>query len=185
MANSLARMPQAEEWASRICRQLEKTVESIIEVGRLLTKAKRALPHGEWGRLFTQRLIPFSRVTAFRLMAIAEHPLLSNVTHGQHLPPSWRTLYELTLAEPTSLETALKDGVIHPDMTRRELQKLLPPGKRRDKPSTIGGRTPGDRLYARVARLISDEFDKFSSEDRALFIDLIGQLLEDLKGVPS
>ncbi len=29
-------------------------------------------------------------------MAIAQHPILSKVAHGQHLPPSWGTLYELT-----------------------------------------------------------------------------------------
>ena len=30
------------------------------------------------------------------LMAIAEHPAISNTNHGSYLPPSWGTLYELT-----------------------------------------------------------------------------------------
>jgi hypothetical protein len=43
-----------------------------------------------------ERELPFSRQTAFRLMSIAGGSRLTNVAHGQHLPPSWRTLYELT-----------------------------------------------------------------------------------------
>jgi hypothetical protein len=29
-------------------------------------------------------------------MVIAQHRVLANANHGSHLPPSWRTLYELT-----------------------------------------------------------------------------------------
>jgi hypothetical protein len=47
-------------------------------------------------------------------MAIAKHPILSNVYRGKHLPPSWRTLYELTLIPDDILEAAMKDGRIHP-----------------------------------------------------------------------
>jgi hypothetical protein len=35
--------------------------------------------------------------TAERLMAIADNQVISNADHGRYLPPSWRTLYELTL----------------------------------------------------------------------------------------
>ena len=90
----LARVPRAEQWADRICTQLGKSVEAIIEVGRLLVKAKADLAHGEWGRLFEDDLVPFGQRTADRLMAIARHPVLSNSTHVSNLPPSWGTLYE-------------------------------------------------------------------------------------------
>ncbi len=127
MKNNLAKLPRAEQWADRICVQLGESVESIIEVGRLLVKAKSDLAHGEWGRMFEDELVPFSRQTAFRLMAVAEHPQLSNVAHGQHLPPSWRTLYELTKVEPKRLTAAFKDGLITPDMPRKAVAALRPP----------------------------------------------------------
>lgn len=130
MKGKLTRLPRAEQWANQICAQLGKSVESIIDVGRLLLKAKADLVHGEWGRMFSDELVPFSRQTAFRLMAIAEHPQLSNVTHVQHLPPSWGSLYELTKVEPKRLSAAFKDGIITPDMQRRDVKALLPPTRR-------------------------------------------------------
>ena len=40
--------------------------------------------------------LPFSPQTARKLMAVANHPVLSNHAHVRVLPPSWGTLYELT-----------------------------------------------------------------------------------------
>jgi hypothetical protein len=34
--------------------------------------------------------------TAQRLMKITRHSILANGAHGHLLPPSWRTLYEMT-----------------------------------------------------------------------------------------
>ncbi len=50
--------------------------------------------------MFEDALVPFTIRTAQMLMAIAEHPQLSNSAHAQNLPPSWRTLYEFTKVEP-------------------------------------------------------------------------------------
>jgi hypothetical protein len=38
----------------------------------------------------------FDPRTARMLMTVAKHPIISNRNHGSVLPPSWRTLYELT-----------------------------------------------------------------------------------------
>lgn len=124
---SLAKQPRAEQWADRICAQLGKSVEAIIETGRLLVKAKTDLVHGEWGRLFADNLLPFSQQTANKFMAISENQLLSNPAHGRNLPATWTTLYELTKAEPTTLKNALRDGVITPDMPRSAVAELLAP----------------------------------------------------------
>jgi hypothetical protein len=117
-----------EQWADRICTQLGKSVEAIIDVGRLLIAAKADLPHGEWGRLFDERLVPFSQETARQLMTVASHPLLSNSNHGGNLPPSWRTLYELTRLPEATLQHAIADGLITPDMPRKAVQALLGDG---------------------------------------------------------
>jgi len=130
--SKLRRLPRAEQWADRICTQLGKSVESIIDVGRLLVKAKADLVHGEWLRMFNDSLVPFTISTAQRLMKIAAHPQLSNTAHVQHLPPSWGTLYELTKVEPTRLKNAFRDGVITPDMPRKAVQDLVVRDQRRD-----------------------------------------------------
>lgn len=179
----LTKPPRAEQWADRICTQLGKSVEAIIEVGRLLVKAKADLAHGEWGRLFADELVPFSINTAQRLMKIAEHPQLSNAAHVQHLPPNWGTLYELTKADRGKLKNALKDGAITPDMQRRDVKALLPPKKHKpaESPGEVGYRTPGSRLYAHIARLLSDDYDQLSVEDQAYVLDMLDQTLQELR----
>jgi hypothetical protein len=68
-----------------------------------------ALPHGEFEKMVADDL-QMSPRTAQRLMEIARHRIISNATHGSHLPPSWRTLYELTKVDDTVLKAAIKDG---------------------------------------------------------------------------
>jgi hypothetical protein len=102
----------AEQWADQIRQQLTASVEAILTAGQLLLDAKAALVHGEWCRM-CDGLLPFSRQTAFRLMAIAGHPVLSNVTYRHHLPPAWTTLYELTKFPPDLLQQLVTDGIIN------------------------------------------------------------------------
>jgi protein gp37 len=64
--------------------------------------------------------LPFKPSTAQRLMKIAADERLSNAAHGQFLPPSWRTLYELTKLPDDVFEAKLKSGEIHPEMQRKD-----------------------------------------------------------------
>ncbi len=191
MNGKLVKLPRAEQWAARISTQLGKTVESIIEVGRLLVKAKADLAHGEWGRLFDKELLPFSRETAFRLMKVSQHQILSNVTHAQHLPPRWDSLYELTKVEPKRLTAAFKDGTITPDMKRRDVKALLPHRPARDRrpaptsPITVGdddaARTPGSRLYFRITLMLSDELETLSLDEQREVLIMLEQAIGNLK----
>jgi hypothetical protein len=124
------------EWAQYINSFWDESLMAILHTGEVLSAAKQRLRHGEWQALFQSRQLRFSRETAFRLMKIAEHPVLSNVTHVQRLPCSWGTLYELTkLAEPQLL-TYLAQGVINPDTTRAQVVDLVMP------PRPLGPRGP-------------------------------------------
>lgn len=127
----VTKLPRAEEWADQISRQLAKSVESIIEVGRLLVKAKAKLDHGEWCRLFDEGLVPFGVRSAQMLMAVATNPQLSNTKHVSYLPPSWGTLYALTRVDDKRLSDAFRDGEITPAMPRKAVTALLPPKKTR------------------------------------------------------
>jgi hypothetical protein len=60
-------------------------------------------------------------------MAIAEHPVLSNRSHGNVLPAAWTTLYQLSLAPPEVVEGWIEDGTIHPKIERKQVIELLPP----------------------------------------------------------
>jgi hypothetical protein len=108
------------QWATRIWAVWQKSVDNIIETGRLLhaAKADPKMQHGEWGTMVESDL-PFNRHTAHKLMQIAGDKRLTNVSPGKHLPPSWTTLYELTRLDDDTLERKLRDGTIHPGMRRK------------------------------------------------------------------
>jgi hypothetical protein len=52
----------------------------------------------------TERMLRSSGANLY--LKTAAHPELSKAAHGQHLPASWRTLYELTKIEPYVLKSA-------------------------------------------------------------------------------
>lgn len=110
-------------WSGQITAAWNKSRENVIEVGRLLIKAKEALPHGLFIRLIEGEL-PFGDRTAQRLMAIAGDQRLANPTHASHLPQSWMTLYELTKLDDAALADGIERAVIRPDMERKDLAEL-------------------------------------------------------------
>jgi hypothetical protein len=94
--------PPDDEKRRAIRRSEADSVTSIIETGWLLTEAKTALDHGEWLPMVESDL-PFQRNTAQRLMKIAADSRLANRAHVPLLPPSWGTLYELSVAHRLDL----------------------------------------------------------------------------------
>ena len=113
-----------EEWRNYISEPWQNAVESIIETGRRLIEAKEGIGHGGWTKIFEDKKL-FSVQTADRLMAIARHSVLANLTHGRNLPPSWRTLYELSRIPEKTLLEMMQDGRVHPELTRSEAEALI------------------------------------------------------------
>jgi hypothetical protein len=108
-----------ETWRDRIVASWQKSVEAILETGRLISAAKAALPRGEFLKL-VEKSLPFGARTAQRLMAIGADARLSNATHASHLPASWATLYEISRLSDDQFLARLADGTIRPEMERRE-----------------------------------------------------------------
>ena len=107
-----------EQWAQRITSALQVTITGTIEIGKLLIAAKAELPHGEWEAMVGNKL-PFSPRTARMLMTIARDERIRN--HGSVLPPSWRTIHEITKLSDEQFEAKIADGTINPDMERRDI----------------------------------------------------------------
>jgi Protein of unknown function (DUF3102) len=133
----------AEAHAKLINEAWQKTVPAIVETGQRIREARDELERGEFESMVKTKL-NFGRRTAFYLMAIAEHPVLSKVHHGALLPPSWRTLADLARLDGEKLEAAIEDGTVHPKMERKDVAALLPPPKRRDDEETGAAETEGD-----------------------------------------
>lgn len=111
------------QFAGRIRRAWQMGVESVVETGRLLIEAKRDLPGGFEAMIASD--LPFKRDTAYRLMKVADNPVLSDVAHRATLPPSWRTLYELTKLPDDVLRAKLADGTINPSIERRDVATMI------------------------------------------------------------
>jgi hypothetical protein len=139
------------QWATRIWAVWQKSVDNIIETGRLLhaAKADPKMQHGEWGTMVESDL-PFNRHTAYKLMQIAGDKRLTNVSPGKHLPPSWTTLYELTKLDDDTLNRKLRDGTIHPGMQRKDVARenrtkmSAGTGKAQSKPPAQKSRSSAD-----------------------------------------
>jgi hypothetical protein len=116
-----------DQFAEAITASWQQAVHSIIRTGRLLIKAKKDHP-GKFGKLFdadNPKKLPFGPRTAQRLMAIADHPILSDPTHVSHLPPSWGTLDRICQIPDPELKAMLADGTIHPDTQRKDVEEII------------------------------------------------------------
>jgi hypothetical protein len=90
-------------------------VESIMERGRLLSEAKDELERGSFEAMVKGH---FDLGTARMYRIVATHPVISNRCHGNALPSSLRTLFELTKLPSEVLQAKLKDGSINPRTER-------------------------------------------------------------------
>lgn len=120
-AASVVLLPRrAADYAQRICAAWTEAFDAFLTAGHLVAEAKAELPHGEWGKLFTKKLLPFDLRTAQMLMQIAADPRIR--TNGSHLPPCWRTLIELSRLDDADFAAGIKTRAIHPTMTRADVQ---------------------------------------------------------------
>ena len=78
---------EAEEWAAKIQSKLSASVAAIIEVGRLLLDAKKALGHGRYTKMVESSL-PFNVRQAQYYTRIARNVVLSNAQNAAYLPRS-------------------------------------------------------------------------------------------------
>lgn len=137
-----------QRWAKKIRQAHAASVQAIIETGRLLIEAKADCDHGEWGEITGETtghsMLPFSAATARMYMAIASHQTLtSNRYRGNDLPASWRTLYELSQIDPTTLDQHIQAGRVHPNLTRSEAEALKAPSVIQPQPTRPTTNFPG------------------------------------------
>jgi hypothetical protein len=101
-------------WRTRIESAWQKSVASVIEVGKLIKQAKQELGVS-YNLLETE--LPFSSTVASFLVKIAEHPVLSNPAYYSKLPNSYNTLYHLTSVDEKQLVEQIESGEISPNYT--------------------------------------------------------------------
>ena len=105
---------EVEHWRSQIQAAWQKSVESTVEVGRLVKQAKKEL-----GASYKdlEATLPFSASTATNFVKIAEHPVLSDPENWKNLPNALNTLYYLSMIDEARLVACLGSGQITPELT--------------------------------------------------------------------
>jgi len=117
----ISRQKELAEWRTRIESAWQKSVASVIDVGKLIKQAKDELGVS-YSLLETE--LPFSSTVAAFLVKIAEHPVLSNPSYFQRLPNSYNTLYHLTSVNETQLIEQIESGEISPNFTLSSAKSL-------------------------------------------------------------
>jgi len=118
---------------------LKKSVAGIIEAGQVLIEAKKRIEYGRFTD-WVDRELRFgappktgSRDANLRqaemLMLLARNEVIANPCHWHALPPSIRTLYELTQVDKTRLLKLIKKGEVHAGTTREEAIGFQPKSK--------------------------------------------------------
>ena len=108
-----------EQWAQAIRADLGQAVAGFVAAGKHLAEAKKSLPRGEW-EPWCKKEVGIDPATAWTLMQLPKHEVIGNLVHVQELPPSWRTLYELSRLEPPLLMAAIEAGDIHAELERKQ-----------------------------------------------------------------
>jgi hypothetical protein len=113
---------------------LKQSVKGFIDAGKVLIRAKTELKHGQWEEWIIRELRFGERKRngaadlrkAQELMLLAGHPIISNPDNFGALPSSRRTLTELSQIPEENLLEHIKNGVVHPGMTRKDAAELKP-----------------------------------------------------------
>src|SRR6516164_9651329 len=99
----------------------ERDIESILARGQLLIEAHEELERGSY-EATVKRHMDLGDARKYRI--IAAHPVISNRGHVHALPPSMRTLYELTRLPHDVLQAKLRTAA----STRGRNARMSPPG---------------------------------------------------------
>jgi hypothetical protein len=113
----------ANPWTTRIIHAYKKSLDSVLEVGHLLKRAKEDLPHGEFQRMI-KRDLPFKERMARMYMEVARNPRFSKRQHAAVLPRSVDTLALIGTLSDAEFSRRLEAGEIHPEMTRKDASAM-------------------------------------------------------------
>ncbi|MCU0224277.1 MAG: DUF3102 domain-containing protein [Acidobacteria bacterium] len=110
----------ANPYTERIRLAWSKTTEAVLETGRLLNEAKKALPHGSFTAM-VEKDLPFSPRWAQMLMKISADKRILKANQGSLLPASVKVLYHLTRLDDEGWAYLEAENRIQPDLDEDEV----------------------------------------------------------------
>jgi hypothetical protein len=176
-AGANASMSNRRDWEyfdKRLNELRVNDVANIIERGRVLAEAKDELDHGSF-EATVKRHFDLSTARMYRI--VAAHPVLSNRCHVNALPPSLRTLYELTKLPAAVLHAKLQDGSINARLERKAVA-----GWRKSERGKIevGGKTIEHERKPSLAEQLKTAEAKLARKDDGSLFDLKNDSVKEI-----
>jgi hypothetical protein len=112
----------ANPWAPRIQAALRKSIDGVLEAGRLLKLAREDLPKDEFEAMLRRDLGLGLRAAQMLIKIGADHRVAN---YSSRLPPNWTTLHHLTKLDDRAFEAGIKNGVITPSLQQKEAGGLV------------------------------------------------------------
>jgi len=113
----------AADYVEQINELWKQAKDSFLNIGKLLIRAKEALPHGEY-TIAVEANLPFSARTAYQLREAARWAVDMERTQTitlDRLPGSYSTIYLLSTFDHDTLTAAAAAGLVRPELRRAEL----------------------------------------------------------------
>ncbi|WP_419897261.1 hypothetical protein [Roseomonas sp. USHLN139] len=153
VANALVPLRSADQAVEHIARLWKEAQDKFLAIGRYLVEAKRRFPKA-YEREVVDRL-PFGRQVAYQLATVARAVDAGTFQSGE-LPRTYSAAYLLTTLGDEALDQARQEGLVHPDVRRREIEAFKK-ALERQRQEALGRRAlllqQQAALKARVARL--------------------------------
>lgn len=136
---------QIAKYKKMITEGWNKSRDAIINVGKSLLEAKKANQKKTFNTRSFKKLVeselPFSRVTAHRLIAIAECEWIVSGEYNDSLPVSWGSLYQISTLLKEQFMEGIKTGAITANTPRVKIEEFKdsfkdPKPKKQDTPKS-------------------------------------------------
>jgi Protein of unknown function (DUF3102) len=151
MRQDLAELRTRANFADAIEEAWTEAEENFTTIGRYLNHAKSMLNHGEFMGMVESDL-PFRYSTANRLMKVAA-ALDAGALPADRLPPSYATVYELLTLSDEERRQAIKEGVVRPDMQRKDVTEFRKRLRQPDQSKRAKLETEREKLRKRLQEI--------------------------------
>jgi hypothetical protein len=173
VANALVPLRSADQAVEQIGRLWKEAQDKFLAIGRYLVEAKHRFPKA-YEREVVDRL-PFGRQVAYQLSTVARAVDAGTFQSGE-LPRTYSAAYLLTTLGGAELDQAREQGLVHPDVRRREIEAFKK-ALDQQRQETLGRRAlllqQEARLKARIGRL-SETLEQAIAELKQVQKDLGG-----------
>ncbi|WP_158601086.1 DUF3102 domain-containing protein [Teichococcus wenyumeiae] len=123
LRNTLLECRDVPSYVLEIQKLWDDAAESFLTIGRYLVQAKQNLKHGEFEQMIRHEL-PFDKNVAHRLRRVAED-IDKGRLDASKLPRNYTTIYRFVTMNDALLERAQQEGVMHPEVTHRQIHTFL------------------------------------------------------------